>query len=624
MRLGKWPIIAGGALALLAGAFWALGGAAPLRPWAPDRHLQNFRAGQAARAGFELVAMASLPAAVREGRSGGGLRVERYPLDPDPDSFDVEQPGLAYFTHVTVAWPDASGAAGPFVFDFYLHGPGSEPSEAVVRVSGLDIRKFLHASTAGLSDAPDLARMQAYFAEFSRKEKVIYPAEGAAPRREISPAERAKLARLATTLQPLAARATALPAPLQALLAKLESELASASPRLAAIDYNLRQLETQLARSRVATEDWQPTLAAARDEMTQLAALGKVGRLALVNNCREPGNYELSVDDALGRSLLHASFAFAPDTYDAILAGYQGFGIREQGTGIRIPNGIWRSDARYALHALLPWNYLKFLPRVGIDTFALAGPPSQEGALDVSEGAIPYPDAEFEVRVKSGAELGQEPLSYVRVDAGLDMPLGFEAPDHSRASAYWNDPAHQGKLVPHYYRRFEDLQRYAVHLSGFETNGVYVGRSDLEVYDEEREEGRWPFDFSHLAQLQDYEVREGPEGRFELRLKSRAASDRAVHFVLGNLRLAPGEHVSFLLGMGAQPLASGYDDDLFRSTPPYAFAYASDGTVLDHHDTAIGVERVVLERTRDGRLRVQLISHERILPVWEGFVPAAS
>ncbi len=587
----------------------------PLRPWAPERHLRNFSQGQAATAGFELVPLADLPAAVRAGHSGGGLRVERYPLDPDPDSFDVEQQGLAYFTHVTVAWPETAGETTPFVFDFYLHGPDSDDSEAVIKVSALDIRKFLHAPTADLSDDPDLARMQSYFAEFSRKEKVLYPAAGATPQRKASPAERAKLARLTALLRGLESGAAAFPAELRDLLTGLLSELSLPSPRIATIDNRLRRLEVLLPGEQVA---------AARREMAKLSALGKVGQLALINNCREPGNYELSVDDALGRSLLHASFAFAPDTYDEILEHYQGFGIREQGTGIRIPNGIWRSDQRYALHALQPWNYLKFLPRVGIDRFAVAGPPSQQGTLDVSRGAIPYPDAEFEVRVKSGAEPGREPLSYLRVDAGLDMPLGFEAPDNSRASAYWNDPAHRGKVVPYQYRRFEDLQHYDVHLSGFETNGVYVGRSDLEVYDEERDEGRWPFDFSHLAHLRNYELRHGADGSFELRLLSDDDAATAVNFVLGNLRLAPGQTIVYLLGIGAQPLASGYNDNLFRSSPRYALAYAADGTVLDHHDTSIGVERVSLERTRDGRLRVQLISHERILPLWEGFLPAPS
>lgn len=212
---------------------------------------------------------------------------------------------------------------------------------------------------------------------------------------------------------------------------------------------------------------------------------------------------------------------------------------------------------------------------------------------------------------------GEEPLSYVGVDPERPVPSGFRAPDGSAPSRYWSAPANAGKIVAHKYASFSALQIYDVYLSGFETNGVYIGRSDLEEFDLERREGRWRFDFSHLARLDRFEVHEYGDGLAEIRLLSTSPSS-AVNFALGNLSLAVGESADYLLGIDSQPLVANYDDDVFEEPLPYVLAYDEDGKILDHHARSLGVERISVERLGAREYRVCLIAHERILPVWEG------
>ena len=72
--------------------------------------------------------------------------------------------------------------------------------------------------------------------------------------------------------------------------------------------------------------------------------------------------------------------------------------------------------------------------------------------------------------------------------------------------------------------------------------------------------------------------------------------------------------------MGTQPLIATYNDNPQKIPIRYAVAYDADGTILDHHDRGIGVEKVLIERIDESRYKVRLISYERILPVWEGII----
>jgi hypothetical protein len=58
--------------------------------------------------------------------------------------------------------------------------------------------------------------------------------------------------------------------------------------------------------------------------------------------------------------------------------------------------------------------------------------------------------------------------------------------------------------------------------------------------------------------------------------------------------------------------------EVYQDPLLYGFAYGADGTIRDHHDHDIGVEQVYIARIAADAYKVRLISHERILPVWEG------
>jgi hypothetical protein len=251
------------------------------------------------------------------------------------------------------------------------------------------------------------------------------------------------------------------------------------------------------------------------------------------------------------------------------------------------------------------------------------------GDIEVVKGRVPFEDYQYnpEVMGKSGYHFpGPEPLSYIRVDATLPLPAGFQSPDKqaSQPASYWRSNAHLGNVVPYHFQTFEDIQRYDVYFSGFDLNGVYIGQSDLNLFDRERRKGRWDFNFKYLQRLNRFEFRQIGNGLIEIRLvgaqHDASTHKKSVNFIFGNFSVAIGESVEFLLGLGTQPLITAYNQNPYKDTLIYGLAYGSDGIILDHHDRGIGVEKVYIERADTGTYKIRLISYERILPVWEGIV----
>ena len=581
----------------------------------PALHEQNARAGFAARTAFELVAGSSVPLRAP--------KVATYSLNPDPDAFGAKGPGLEHLRYVTLA----RTAASPFLFDLYLHGSEGEASALAVHVAPFDVRKLLHQPPGQWTSHADLARLQAHFAEFSRKAKLIYPKSGASQHAptdddEVRSEIRARLTAIRGRFgvnQPWVQRTVDralrnLEADRERTLEAVERQLALAlSEALGTVDEGTTTQDARLALEQL------------RRRVVELSAPSKISHVRLVNNCREPGNYEITLVDWLGRALVHGSFAFGVNEYDEILRGHSGLGIPEIGSGLRIPNAVWRTNISYYWQSLLPWNWFKRVPRASVDALstlssgAASGIRRQAaGEAAVARGRIHFDQYELEVRRKAAFRSPIEPLSYVRVDPDKPMPAGFRSTDRSAPSKYWSSEEHAGKIVPHRYANFSDLWQYDVFLSGFEASGVYVGRSDLEHFDLERESGRWHFDYRYLESLTRYEFLEDENGLIEIHLLADSDVADPVNFVMGNFELAIGDSVEFLLGIAAQPLIADYNEDPYQEVPRYALAYAEGGTILDHHDTGIGVERVSIERLSDDLYQVRLISHERIVPVWEG------
>lgn len=593
-------------------------------------HEKNARAGFAAQTWFEVVSARDVAAAVAAGSA------ETYALDPNKDAYKAKEKGLAHLRYVT--WlRRAEGEDPAFLFDLFLHGDLSDPDALVIRVPRMDIRKFLFEPITSLSEDESLVRLQAYFEEFSRKAKLIYRRPGQGADLADSGYERAMLERLRRDLGLLAAGLDPRWRPygdrIRRVLAQLDV------PRLidwASVERNLSLAMADVegagtAQASTGSADAEgnalSTLRRAASAVTGLGAVEKVAYVKIVNNCREPGNYEISLEDWLERPILKGSFAFATDTYDRILEQYAGLNIAAIGSGVRVSGSVWPHDLGHYWRSLLPWRWLKRIPPANIAALisngsaqrrAEAGRQGFSGRVDVSRGRIPFEDYEIEVRSKSAFQIYSEPLSYVGVEPSKPMPRGFQAPDRSAPAGYWAAPEHAGLIVPHKFAYFEDLQRYDVYLSGFEVNGVYIGRTDLQDYDKLRKEGRWKFDYGYLSQLRLFEFHENADGVVWIEVLSESPSDDAVNFLVGNLRLAVGESVEYPFGIGTQPLISDYNEDVFQDRPRYALAYGGDGTILDHHERRIGVERVYVERTSRDAYKLRLIAHERILPVWEG------
>jgi hypothetical protein len=248
------------------------------------------------------------------------------------------------------------------------------------------------------------------------------------------------------------------------------------------------------------------------------------------------------------------------------------------------------------------------------------------GTLDVAHGTIPFEAYQYdpEVTRKSGRHLlGEEALTYVRVNPNLPVPPGFDPPDGSEPVAYWAAAENRHKVVPYAYKTFDAIQKYDVYMSAFDLNGVYIGRSDLVEFDRERQTGRWDFHYQYLASLNRFEFYQwkvADKVYGELRLLSGEGGRDAIHFVFGNFSMEVGESLEFLFGVGTQPLVSRYNHDSYQDPMLYGLAYRTDGMILDHHDRGIGVEKIWIERLRSDAYRVRLISYERILPVWEGTI----
>lgn len=582
--------------------------------WSPDQHRHNASEGFAAKTWFETVSAAEVTAVI----GAMGAFSETYALDPNPDSYKAKDRGLTDLKSVTLVWRDGFEKS-PFVFDLFVHGALSDAEGLAFRLSGLDIRKFLPQPIT--SENEDFVRLQAYFEEFSRKGKLIYRR----PRQQDSIGTRGyeeeELEVARERLEGVLAERERISSASHVRIDRIIALFRAPQPiDLAAVEQSLHLG----IRDAAADPETVGRLQRVLSTVKALSSGRNINYVKLVNNCREPGNYEISLEDWVGRPALRASFAFSPDVYDRILKSYFGLGIDDIGTGIRFSRSIsWGEPERY-WRSFLPWEWYKSVPDVSVrdvvkDVSAAAKPARQRktGPIEVAHGRIPYEVYEIEVRSKAAYQTFREPLSYVRVDPEKAMPTGFLPPDGSAPARYW--AARSGEIVAHKFVLFEDLQRYDVYLSGFEVNGVYIGQSDLVDYDRLRKRGRWHFDYSYLGHLRRYELSEDAAGRVWIRL-SGDAENGSVNFLIGNLSLSVGEAIEYPFGVGTQPLVSDYNDNVFQEFPRYALAYGRNGAVLDHHDLRIGVERVYVERQAEDAYKLRLVAHERILPVWEGLI----
>ena len=606
-----------------------------------ERYKHNIREGFSATSHFRIVNEEDVPTPSREHHASTRTRdyaeTITYPLHHQPlvYTYKVHDERLDRLTWVTLAWKE-DPETSPFVFDLYFHGEPHSVDSLALLIPSLDIRKFLHQSVAAVSNNQNLVSLQAYFSEFSRKAKIVYPAS------KIRRPDAHAMSYDSRLIKVLRQGITQLIDGLNpddeyerlSLQRALKALQRTRTPRLDTVHRNLQiALESQGTHAEPNEDIIKRGAVLQRliNAVLNLTTARRIRSLKLTNNCREPGNYELEVQDALSRPLLKATFTFDYDLYDQILSRYHGQGIGEQGTGFLVSSEVrGRAWGQY-WNSVLPWNWIKSFPEVSIEALSSIQATGEKtstesspivGELDAHRGSIPFRQYEIEVRNKSEchSEGGLDPLSYVRVDPELPVPTGFREPINMPPWVYWTDPEHAGKVVPHHFQTFDDVHRYEVFLSEFDLYGVYRGHNDHKDASQEQEEGRWHFNYTYLRHLTLFELRQWDKEFIEIRLKSSTDSADAVNFIFGNISLKVGASADFLLGIGAQPLITTYNLNVYQDPLLYGLAYDADGIILDHHDRGIGVEKVYVERIGSHAYKLRLISHERILPVWEGII----
>jgi hypothetical protein len=77
--------------------------------------------------------------------------------------------------------------------------------------------------------------------------------------------------------------------------------------------------------------------------------------------------------------------------------------------------------------------------------------------------------------------------------------------------------------------------------------------------------------------------------------------------------------VERLIGIETRPLSyqvNEVTDNKIEARPLYAWFYdAKTGMIMNHHDTTIGIEQWILRWHPAGKLILDFVSHERIVPI---------
>ena len=271
--------------------------------------------------------------------------------------------------------------------------------------------------------------------------------------------------------------------------------------------------------------------------------------------------------------------------------------------------------------------------------------------VEYKDGPIEYMDFAAETRMKSGSVFMQESLAYTKTfcksgDSEV-APPNFLVPDGEKnisTDDYWKQ--NKCALIPQFFANYEDIRKYPVYLSKFEIDGVYVGRSrnenDPVMTDYDRslqkdDSKRVAYSYAEFIGNYKKATVTSSEGFITVKLHNKDHN-----IVIGNIPLSKlsveeskpqfvsslkeidlmeknVDGVSSLFGINPQPLVSNYadtfDPDVIDYSPvPFALMYDDHGIILNHHLPKYGIEQWYA-RKRGCKLVIDLISHERILPL---------
>lgn len=307
-------------------------------------------------------------------------------------------------------------------------------------------------------------------------------------------------------------------------------------------------------------------------------------------------------------------------------------------------------DPNYRWISLGNFNGVRSLClKTDIDSLFYEQPIWEQKHFFVDEGTIPYEEFPMETRVKSGHLKMREPLSYVKSPCTKSEtlpPVGLSLPLLKKRMSFkeiWSDgPC---LILPHRYHSYKDIYRNEVHLSRFDVDGVYSGASIthfeyfLDTEDEkllQDEQNRMKFEFSYLSQVKAIYLAGNNQ---HLHINIRFKNGREL--LIGNISQQKLKDLSsqktfqsafnsrmsdiqkgqfFLLGLASRPLAQSHEEALLEFAGPekdplFALFVDNKGRPLNHHDRDIGVEAINIKYRNAQELIIDLISHERILPV---------
>ncbi|WP_127716107.1 hypothetical protein [Halobacteriovorax sp. HLS] len=262
-------------------------------------------------------------------------------------------------------------------------------------------------------------------------------------------------------------------------------------------------------------------------------------------------------------------------------------------------------------------------------------------------GRIEYDQFPSETRKKSGYNSFKTPIIYVKTPCNdkelkkLGPPKHFFPPKPhylSNSLKYWEKKT--CSIVPINFFYYEDLIKYQVHLSKFEVDGVYVGQNrksspvETTEYDQallKNEKYRVKYDFSNVYSFTKANIAKSEkDDKLTINLTSKDFNLIIGNISISELRskiqrekfqstLRPWQTdnvkgVYKLVGIEPFDLSSYYKDSPIDKHSTFSLFYNSNGEVLNQHDTNIGIEQWFL-RVQNGKLVLDLISHERITPV---------
>ncbi len=397
--------------------------------------------------------------------------------------------------------------------------------------------------------------------------------------------------------------------------------------------------------------------------------------MVVTNNCRSPGAFEYEIP---GHSKGYFQFPIEKyrqlysqydQQYSCRDKQWQDFDFNEARTEYRVSrfydNG--RQGVRQSFKDHLVWLWSKIFeddfqwyslgdfeavtcPLSDLTSVYNFTAPKTEVKFVRASGRINYDEFPSETAMKSNFVRTLEALSYVKTPCqpvkenppeGLDMLFRFQ---HLSVEEFWNSG--RCLIISNLFRNWDDLEKYDVFLSRFEIDGVYSGRSRKLFPEEEKnfntkiltsEKDRVPYFFKNWIGKFKKAYLENQNGKLVLKLENEQGFD----FVIANIDLealtaeyTPARvktnfkaihHYHHLVRgldslVGLAPrnltnLANSLKDEFESERSLVSFFIdRKSGKVLNHHDPKIGIEQFIV-RLNDKKLTLDLISHERIMPV---------